>query len=68
MTTSSLNLPASSFRARSGETRVEDGPHRLTTMQFEVNYGLMDIDWDAKVATMKLVSPGNETWVQKVSF
>ena len=68
MTTSSLNLPASSFRARSGETRVEDGPHRLTTMQFEVNYGLMDIDWGNKEVKMSLVSPGNETWVQKVGF
>ena len=68
MTTSSLNLPASSFRARSGETRIEDGPHRLTNMQFEVNYGLMDIDWDAREVDMKLVSPGNETWTQTVKF
>lgn len=68
MTTSSLNLPASSFRARSGETRIEDGPHRLTSMQYEVNYGLMDIDWDTRELTMKIVSPGNETWTQKVGF
>ncbi len=68
MTTSSLNAPSSIWRARSGETRVEDGPHRLTTMQFEVNYGLMDIDWDAKELTMRIVSPGNETWTQKISF
>ena len=68
MTTSSLNLPSSSFRARSGETRIEEGPHRLTTMQFEVNYGLMDIDWDDRAVTMQIVSPDNETWTQKVDF
>jgi len=59
-TSSSLNLPASKWRAESGETRVEEGPYRTTTMQFDVNYGLMDIDWDARQAKVRLVSPGND--------
>ncbi len=68
ITASSLNLPASKWRAESGETRVEDGPHRLTTMQFEVNYGLLDIDWDQRVVNMTLRSPDDVDFKQTVSF
>lgn len=67
-TSSSLNLPASKWRAQSGETRIEDGPFRTTTMQFDVNYGLMDIDWEARKATVRLVSPGNDSFVETVEF
>ncbi len=67
-TSSSLNLPASKWRAESGETRIEDGPYRTTTMQFDVNYGVMDIDWDARQAKVRLVSPGNDSFVETVSF
>jgi len=67
-TSSSLNLPASKWRAESGETRIEDGPFRTTTMQFEVNYGVMDIDWDARQAKVRLVSPGNDSFVETVEF
>ena len=67
-TSSSLNLPASKWRAESGETRVEDGPFRTTTMQFDVNYGVMDIDWTARQAKVRLVSPGNDSFVEMVEF
>lgn len=67
-TSSSLNLPASKWRAESGETRIEDGPFRTTTMQFDVNYGLMDIDWEKRQAKVRLVSPGNDSFVETVEF
>lgn len=67
-TSSSLNLPASKWRAQSGETRIEEGPFRTTTMQFEVNYGIMDIDWSARQAKVRLVSPGNDTFIETVDF
>ncbi|WP_051279496.1 alkaline phosphatase D family protein [Hellea balneolensis] len=67
-TSSSLNLPASKWRAESGETRIEDGPYRTTTMQFDVNYGLMDIDWEKRQAKVRLVSPGNDSFVETVEF
>ncbi len=68
ITASSLNLPQSKWRAESGETRVEDGPHRLTTMQFEVNYGLLDIDWDNRVVNMTLRAPDDKDFTQAVPF
>lgn len=67
-TSSSLNLPASKWRAESGETRIEEGPFRTTTMQFDVNFGLMDIDWEARQAKVRLVSPGNDSFVETVDF
>lgn len=67
-TSSSLNLPASKWRAESGETRIEDGPYRTTTMQFDVNYGVMDIDWEARQAKVRLVSPGNDSFMEMVEF
>ena len=67
-TSSSLNLPASKWRAESGETRIEDGPFRTTTMQFDVNYGIMDIDWTARQAKVRLVSPGSDSFVETVNF
>ena len=47
-TSSSLNLPASIWRAESGETYVEPGPNRLGEMFYEANFGSIDIDWAAK--------------------
>lgn len=68
VTASSLNRPASAFRARSGETRVEDGPYRLHTMQFEVNYGLIDVDWAARTADLQVVSPTAGTFTNQFGF
>lgn len=67
-TSSSLNLPASKWRAESGETRIEAGPYRTTTMQFDVNYGVMDIDWTSRQAKVRLVSPGNDSFIETVDF
>ncbi|MCA8889330.1 MAG: alkaline phosphatase family protein [Parvularculaceae bacterium] len=44
-TSSSLNLPASVWRAQSGETWVEVDPNRLGDMYFDANYGVIEIDW-----------------------
>ncbi len=68
MTASSLNLPASRWRAERGETRVEDGPNRIGTMQFEVNYGLLDIDWENREVNMTLRSPTGGDFKQAVPF
>ncbi len=68
MTTSSLNAPASIWRARSGETRIEPGPHRDGDPQFEANFGMMDIDWKARQARLQIVSPGNETKSKTFDF
>ena len=68
MTSSSLNLPASKWRAESGETSVEAGPYRIGDMQYEVNYGLIDIDWDARVTTLTLRSPSGGDMSQTVPF
>ncbi len=46
-TSSSLNLPASKWRTESGETWVEPGPNRISKMYYDVNYGVIDIDWGA---------------------
>lgn len=45
-TSSSLNLPASRWRAESGETAMEPGPNRLGDMIYDANYGLLEIDWE----------------------
>lgn len=68
VTSSSLNLPSSIWRAQSGETRMEDGPNRLYPMQYEVNYGLIDVDWAGRKAELKLVSPAQGDYVKTVNF
>lgn len=68
VTASSLNLPASRWREQSGETSVEAGPYRLHTMQFDVNYGLVDVDWAARKAELKVVSPNGETFLNTFDF
>ena len=54
LTSSSINLPASVWRAEREETRIEDGPYRLGTMIYEANYGVLDIDWDAGTLTASI--------------
>jgi alkaline phosphatase D len=54
ITSSSLNAPASIWRAESGETRIEPGPNRLGTMEYDVNFGLFEIDWEGRNLTMSL--------------
>lgn len=54
LTTSSLNAPASVWRAKSGETRVEEDPARLGDMYYDVNYGEVGIDWTKGVVSLTL--------------
>jgi len=53
-TSSSLNLPASTWRAQSGETWVEPDPNRLGEMYYDANYGRIDIDWAAKSVNVSI--------------
>jgi alkaline phosphatase D len=53
-TSSSINLPAAKWRAESGETYVEEDPNRLGAMIYDANYGVIDIDWAAKSATVTI--------------
>lgn len=65
LTSSSLNAPAAIWRAQSGETRIEDGPHRLGTMEFDVNYGQIDIDWNSKTVSLALKGADGSTLQQQ---
>lgn len=53
-TSSSLNLPASVWRAESGETSIEPGPHRLGDPYYEANYGVLDIDWERRAVAVSI--------------
>ena len=68
VTASSLNLPASDWRAQSGETDMEAGPYRVHPMQYEANYGLIDVDWTARTASLKVVSPSGGDFVNLFDF
>ncbi len=69
MTSSSLNAPASVWRAESNVTYVEPGPHRLTDMFYDVNFGLIDIDWDKEEIQFKLMDENGEPALsQKVNL
>lgn len=57
-TSSSINLPASRWRAESGETWVEQDPNRLGAMIYDANFGVIDIDWAAKTATIEIRGAG----------
>ena len=54
-TSSSVNLPAAKWRADSGETWVEEDPNRLGAMIYDANYGVIDIDWAMKTATIEIL-------------
>ena len=73
ITSSSMNMPVSFWdkqRLERGEELppLEQGPYQLYPMQKEVNYGLIDIDWTARQATLKVVSPGFETYTETKRF
>ncbi|MEZ5893812.1 MAG: alkaline phosphatase D family protein [Parvularculaceae bacterium] len=53
-TSSSLNLPASVWRAASGDTWMEIDPNRLGDMYFDANYGLIEIDWEKGVVAVSV--------------
>lgn len=68
LTASSLNLPASKWRAERGDTSTEAGPYRIGDMQYEVNYGLIDIDWTQRRTSLTLRSPGGGDIEQVIPF
>ncbi len=60
-TSSSLNLPASKWRAESGETWVEPGPNRISQMYYDVNYGVIDINWEKRAVDVAIHNGAGET-------
>ena len=67
VTASSLNAPVSAWIAqdiaRGRPPRpTEAGPHRVFPMQQDANFGLIDIDWDTREASLQVVEPGGETY------
>lgn len=64
-TSSSLNLPASVWRAESGETWMEEGPNRLGDMIYEANYGVLDIDWDAGAVAVSIRSKNGDPYLSE---
>jgi alkaline phosphatase D len=60
-TSSSLNLPASRWRAESGETYIEPGPNRISEMYYDVNYGVIDIDWEKGAVDVAIRNGAGET-------
>ncbi len=60
-TASSLNLPASRWRAQSGDTYVEPDPRRLGDPVYDVNYGALDLDWTKGAAVVSLRDAAGKT-------
>lgn len=68
-TSSSLNLPASRWRAQSGETWVEPDPNRLGGMYYDANYGRIDIDWEqGSVAVSIRSADGGEALAKAIKL
>ncbi len=73
VTSSSLNAPVSFWKNQAIERGEaprppEQGPFQLYPMQDEVNYGLIDINWDTREATLSVVSPGLAPYVETKRF
>ena len=67
VTASSLNAPVSAWIAQDiargrAPRPTEPGPHRLYPMQQDVNFGMIDIDWETREASLQVVEPGGETY------
>ena len=54
-TSSSLNLPASKWRAQSGDTWMEIDPNRRGDMFYDANYGRIDIDWADEAISVRVI-------------
>lgn len=65
-TSSSLNLPASVWRAQSGETSMEPGPNRLGDMIYDANYGVLDIDWETRAVKLSIRGKDGETYLSEI--
>jgi len=68
VTASSLNVPIRSLLDPANTEPEEAGPHRLHPMQYNPNYGLIDIDWDARNVTLTVASPEGGDFVNTVEF
>ncbi len=67
VTSSSLNAPLSTFVDVTAEDfKDEPGPYRLTDIYYEVNFGLIDIDWDKEEIEMKLVDGEGEVAMNRI--
>ncbi|MBY0423937.1 MAG: alkaline phosphatase family protein, partial [Parvularculaceae bacterium] len=53
-TASSWNAPQSTGRAARGDSYVEPDSNRLGAPVYDVNYGVLDIDWSARSASIEL--------------
>jgi alkaline phosphatase D len=68
-TSSSLNLPASKWRAQSGETWTEPDPGRIGPMFYDANYGRIDIDWTNRGASVSIrAADGSEVFSRSVAL
>lgn len=69
VTSSSINLPASVWRAESNETYIEPGPYRRGAMIYEANYGLLDIDWEAQSLNVSVKGEDGSAYLErKIDF
>lgn len=60
-TASSFNLPQSAWRAQRGDTSIEPGANRIGDPVYDVNFGVLDIDWAQGVAEITLRGASGET-------
>ena len=66
LTASSLNLPLSALVKN---PTAEPGPFRLGAPYFDANFGLVDIDWDKRMLTLRLMNDlGAEVRSKSVQF
>lgn len=57
-TSSSLNLPAAKWRSAAGDTWTEIDPGRIGAMDYDANYGVLQVDWGAGAARVSIRDPG----------
>ena len=62
LTSSSLNY---SFSSTENNTAREPDPRRLTDFISEENFGLVEIDWEAKTFTLSMRGSGGEERVSR---
>jgi alkaline phosphatase D len=60
-TSSSLNLPASKWRAQTGDNWVEIDPNRHGDMFYDANYGRIDIDWADESIFVRVIGADGDT-------
>ncbi|GGY45927.1 alkaline phosphatase D family protein [Parvularcula lutaonensis] len=54
LTASSINAPQSIWRERDGNTSIEPGPKRLGDPVYTINYGEIEIDWEARTVDLSV--------------